>query len=193
MAEGLKWTTVGVQQVDLWPWNLGAGPFNNTTVEGIQGIDNIDFGSNVSLAEGWGAENQFLLFSAETKRDMDLRAGGFRVSLRLYSMLLGGDYASDAAGTVNEKQVWAGTNTGRAGFFRMRLISNNGDGTMITVFPKVKVSGNFASNFRKDQVNMTDFAAKPHFDYTYVTQTGTTGAIVEIFYGNGPNNTSPVS
>lgn len=192
MADGLKWTTVGVQHVSLYPWNGATGPYDSTTEETLQGIDNIDFGSNVSLAEGWGAESQFLLFSAETKRDMELRAGGFRISLRLYSMLLGGDYAVDAAGTQTEKQYWAGTNTGRAKYFRMKLISDNGDGTMITIIPKIKVNGNFAQNMRKDQVNMVDFSGKPHFDYTYVTQTGTTGAICDIYYSNS-TDLSPVS
>ncbi len=185
-----RWTTTGVQSVSVYPYG---GLYDATTIEVLEGLQMVDFGMTVTLAEGFGGESPLLLFSAETKRTMELKASAFKVSLRLANLLLGGSAAYDGIGEPNEKQYWAASYTGRAKYFRMACMSNNGDGTAQLVFPKVKCSGSFSWNMKAEAINVTEFSGLPHYDSTYLCQDGQQGAIFDWFFGAGDNNTSPVS
>ena len=182
----IYWTQVGVQDVRIFPYNGAAGPYDITTANILGGLQNIDLNVNVTDVQGFGGESVYELFSAEVKREIDLKFAAFIVNLETFQLILGGRLSLDPAnvnGLENQYLTWGQAD--RAKLFRLECTSNVGTGTVKMVFPKLRVSGGFSWSWKMEGINIPDLSARALLDKTFVTQDGQTGAPFDMEYSDG--------
>ena len=182
-----KFTPVGVQVINLYPWNGTTGPYDATTVESLEGLQTLGFQANITTVEGRGGESVDAIFGTEVARDREVKIAAFRTTYRMLQLIMGGTLTVDLdnpAGAGNEVQLWTNNHNDRAPYFRLVGQSNINGGLVQIVCPKCKITGSFAYNFEKESIVIPDFSAKVFYDSTYTRLDGQAGgASVELFYG----------
>lgn len=181
-----KMATLGIQEIIIYPWNGGAGPFDQTTAETLSALQYADIAISAKLAKYFGGEAVGPQGAAEVERDTTIKLSAVSCTLRGISLLTGDDLVVDPAnGNGKEAVNMADSFGGRAGFVRVVTKSRVGTGILEVTYAKCMLEGSINYSQKMDAWHIPELPLTAFYDSTFVRKDGTTGATYQWFYGDG--------
>ena len=178
------WSQVGAQAILLYPYLGVTGPYDATTIAPLGALQSFAIGEGSTSAIIEGGETVFALGAFETKRELKFKAMVQQCSLKALLVLQGGRLVVDPANSNGgEVQYHAPNKSDRAPYFRLNVVSTNGDGTLTVGLLKCKITGAINYNLDKSKATDLEFEFMAFWDNTYVCQDGTVGGIREMLHG----------
>lgn len=180
----MKRARVGVQQITIYPWNGADGPYDETTGCGMEGLQSLDLTKKSKSAMVKGGETVHVLGAFEVDRETNVKVSAQLTDLRVWAILLGGDFAFDAASppTAGEVQNYSENLEGRAPYFRLEAASTNGDGKDTFILFKLRLDGNVNFKMDREKVTELEFDAICVFDKVAVKKNGQVGGVSDFVY-----------
>ena len=178
---------VGCSGITIFPRTAGlAYPFSAAQGTVLEGIQMLDFASSSKEARVTGGETVHQIDAYETDREIKGKFTVEKTDYRAMQLFLSGQLTTVPAGAGGpEVQYFAPNYQDRSQYVSVVALSVNGDPSELMVFPKIKLSGNLARNFDRDNPTKVEIDFLLLWDAAYPRQDGAIGGIYENLFSDG--------